>query len=107
MKNITITLPEECARWVRVRAAQEDRSVSRWLAELLEGMRRHEDEYDVAMKSFLSRKPRELHWIDGRRPTRDEIYDRPVLRWERKLAGDAASGSGTQRRQPTGDAKRG
>ena len=103
MKNITITLPEECARWVRVRAAQEDRSVSRWLAELIEGMRRRDDEYDVAMQSFLSRKPRKLHWIEGRRPTRDEIYDRPVLRWDRKPAGDSASGSGSRRPQPTDD----
>ena len=106
MKNITITLPEECARWVRVRAAQEDRSVSRWLAELLEGMRRGEDEYDIAMKRLLAMKPRKLHWIEGRRPTRDEIYDRPVLRWERKAGGDAASGSRARQREPTGDAQR-
>lgn len=107
MKNITVTLPEECARWVRVRAAQEDRSVSRWLAELLEGMRRREDDYDVAMERLLAMKPRKLHWVDGRRPTRDEIYDRPVLRWERRGAGESASGSGAPRREPASDGKRG
>ena len=105
MKNITVTLPEETARWVRVRAAENERSVSRWLADLIEDTRRHDDEYEVAMRSFLARKPRKLHWIDGRRPTRDEIHDRPVLRWERKPAVDGRSVSGAHRREPTGDAE--
>ena len=106
MKNITITLPEESARWVRVRAAQEDRSVSRWLAELIEETRRRDDEYDVAMRSFLARKPQKLNWIDGRRPTRDEIYDRPVLRWERKPDTDAASERKANRQEPIEEVKR-
>ena len=105
MKNITIALPDECARWVRVRAAQEDRSVSRWLAELLDGMRRREDDYEVAMERLLAIKPQKLNWIEGRRPTREEIYDRPVLRWERRSAGDGSSGGGTQPHQQTDDTK--
>ena len=80
MKNITITLPDEVARWLRVKAAENERSVSKWLAELLEGMQRQEDEYEVAMKRFLSIKPRKMEWVDGRRPTREELYDRPRLR---------------------------
>ena len=88
VKNITITLPEERARWVRVRAAQDGRSVSRWLAELLDGMRRREDDYDLAMDRLLARKPQRLEWIDGRRPTRDELYDRSVLRRDRAPADD-------------------
>ncbi len=84
MKRITIRLPEDLARWVRTRAATEDRSVSRWLAEVIEKVRQHDHEYDIAMRSLLSQKPRKLEWIAGRRPTREEIYDRPVLRWERK-----------------------
>ena len=39
MKNVTITLAEDVALWLRVRAAEQNRSVSRWLAELIEGMR--------------------------------------------------------------------
>ena len=80
MKNVTITLPEDLARWVRVRAAEKDRSVSRWVAELLEGQRRQEDEYDVAMKRFLAVKPRRMEWIDGRKPTREELHDRASFR---------------------------
>ena len=80
MKNITVTLPEHVALWLRVRAAENGRSVSKWLAELLEGMRRGEDEYDIAMERFLARKPRKLIWVDGRKPTRDELHDRAGLR---------------------------
>ena len=77
MKNITITLPEDVARWLRVKAAENERSVSKWLAELLESMQRQEDEYEIAMERFLAMKPRKINWPDGRRPTREELYDRP------------------------------
>ena len=82
MKNITVTLPKDVARWLRVRAAQDERSVSRWLAELIERMRRQEDEYDVAMERFLARarEPRKLEWVDGRKPTREELHDRAGFR---------------------------
>ena len=80
MKNVTITLPDDLARWLRVRAAEDDRSVSRWIADLLAGMRRGEDTYDIAMKQALAIKPWKMEWIDGRRPTREELYDRPCLR---------------------------
>lgn len=80
MKNVTVTLPEEVAAWLRVRAAEDGRSVSRWLAELLEGIRRGEIEYDLAMERLLARKPRRLNWVDGRWPTREESHDRTGLR---------------------------
>lgn len=79
MKNVTITLPEDVAKWLRINAAENDCSVSQWLAELIEGIQRQEDEYDVAMKRYLAMKPRTINWLDGRRPTRDELYDRPRL----------------------------
>ena len=80
MKNVTITLPEDLTRWLRVRAAEDDRSVSRWVADLLARMRRQEDEYEVAMKRFPARKPWKMEWREGRRPTHEELYDRPGLR---------------------------
>lgn len=80
MKNVTVTLPEGVAAWLRVRAAEDGRSVSRWLAELLDGMRRAEDEYDLAMERYLARKPRKLVWAEGRKPTRDELHDRSGIR---------------------------
>ncbi len=82
MKNVTVTLSDDIALWLRVRAAEQNCSMSKWLAELIEGMRRREDEYEIAMERFLARarKPRKLEWVDGRRPTRDELHDRAGLR---------------------------
>jgi predicted nucleic acid-binding protein len=41
-----------------------------------------EDQYEIAMERFLARarKSRKLEWVDGRRPTRDELHDRTGLR---------------------------
>ena len=82
MKNVTVTLSEDIALWLRVRAAEQNRSMSKWLAELIDEMRRREDEYEIAMERFLARarKARKLEWVDGRRPTRDELHDRSGLR---------------------------
>lgn len=76
VKKITIRVPEDVARWLKDKAAEADRSVSSWIRELLERTQR-EDEYEAAMKRFLARKPRKIEWPGGRRPTRDELYDRP------------------------------
>ena len=79
MKNLTITLPDGLARWLRLQAAGDDRSVSRWIAELLERMRRREEDYQEAMESYLAMKPRRFDRPDGRKPTRQELYDRRGL----------------------------
>ena len=80
MKNVTVTLPEDVALWVRVSAARRGRSVSRWLADILSGMKRRDDAYEVAMERFLARKPRAMKWAGGRKPTREELHDRAGLR---------------------------
>jgi plasmid stability protein len=80
VKNITITLPEDVARWLRVRAAEDDRSVSRWIRELLERKRDREDDYEIAMERYLARRPCKIDWHGERRPSRDELYVRTRLR---------------------------
>jgi len=80
MKNVTVTLQEETALWLRVRAAEANRSVSSWLAEVVEGMKRREHDYRVAMARALARKPRKMAWVDGRKPTREALHDRAGLR---------------------------
>ena len=80
MKQVTITLQEDLARWLRVKAAEDDRSVSKWLAELLESMRLQEDAYETAMRRYVDAKPRKIDWLDGRKPTRQELHDRTRLR---------------------------
>ena len=80
MKNVTVSLPEDTARWLRVEAAKADRSVSGWLADLLEKMRRRDDEYEAAMARCLAIKPHKFQWVDGRKPTREELHDRASFR---------------------------
>lgn len=80
MKNFTITLPDDLARWLRVRAAADGRNVSGWIAQLLAEMRRRDDEYEVAKKEFLAVKPRRMEWVDGRKPTREALHDRAGFR---------------------------
>lgn len=80
MKNVTISLDETIARWARVKAAEQDKSLSRFLAELLEEQMKHEADYDAAYRRFLSVKPVRLREPGKKLPTRDEIYDRKVFR---------------------------
>lgn len=80
MKNVTVSLPEDTALWLRVRAATANRSVSSWLAEMIEEVRRREDDYEISMEGALARKPRKLEWADGRKPTRDELHERSGIR---------------------------
>jgi plasmid stability protein len=79
MKNVTITLDEEVARWVRVSAARHNLSVSRYVGELLKSQMESERGYEQAMRSFLGRKAKALK-TSGGYPGRDEIHDRSVLR---------------------------
>lgn len=80
MKNITITLDEQTAAWVRVYAAREGKSVSRLLGEILQQRMGELHSYDAAMRRYLAQKPVEFEWIDGRRPTREELNERGNFR---------------------------
>lgn len=75
LRNVTITLDEDTARWARVEAAQHDMSVSRFVGELLRRAMLDDAAYDRAMVSFLARPPRPLKHA-GAYPSRDELHDR-------------------------------
>ena len=77
MKNVTISLPDDLARWLQ--AAADDRGVSGWVADLA-GMRCQEDKYEAAMKEALAIKPWKMEWVDGRKPTREKLHDRAGFR---------------------------
>jgi hypothetical protein len=79
MKNVTITLDEETARWARVEAAHRDMSVSRLIGELLREHMRARATYDDAMRRYLARAPAALKETGGY-PTREELHDRAGLR---------------------------
>lgn len=80
MKNVTVTLPEEIALWLQAQAAENGRSVSRWLADLLERMRRQDDEYEAAMECALAIQPEKLNETGAPYPSRSAHYDRADLR---------------------------
>ena len=80
MKNVTITLDEETARWARVEAARLNTSVSRMLGELLLEKRQREEQSNLAAHRFFDRPARRLREKASAYPARDSLYDRTVLR---------------------------
>jgi hypothetical protein len=78
LRNVTVTLEEDVARWARIEAARQDTSVSRLLGALLKERMSAQNSYERAMRRALGRKPF-LH-SDGRYLTREEAHDRARLR---------------------------
>ena len=80
MKNVTITLDDETAARARVKAAERNMSLSRYIGEVLRAHTRGDDEYERAMRRALSHKPVALLRPGERLPRREELYDRPAMR---------------------------
>jgi len=80
MRNVTLSLKENVARWARVKAAEQDKSLSRFLTDLLEVQMKHESDYAAAHERFKQGKPFPFREPGEKLPTRDEIYDRKVFR---------------------------
>jgi hypothetical protein len=78
LRNVTVTLQEDVARWARLEAARHDTSVSRLLGEILKQRMLEADNYQRAMRRALTRKP--FLKTDGQYPSREEIHDRARLR---------------------------
>ena len=76
LKNVTITLDEETARWARIEAARRDTSVSRLVGELLRRYMEESESYASAMNDFLARRPRRLRRVGERYPSREELHER-------------------------------
>ncbi|HEV2855137.1 MAG TPA: hypothetical protein VHC97_20250 [Thermoanaerobaculia bacterium] len=80
MRNVTITLDEEVARWVRIEAAKRETSVSRFVGEFLRELMRSEDAYELARRQFFAVEPKPLRAGDEPLPRREDLYDRSGLR---------------------------
>ena len=80
MKNVTITLDEEVARWARIRAAEEDTSLSRLVGEWLREKMLDEINYQTSMQNYLAQSPRELKKKGDKYPEREALHDRQGLR---------------------------
>jgi hypothetical protein len=88
VKNVTISMDENLAAWVRVEAAKADKSVSAWIAEVLaarrampktDGRRGVDASGKSAMDRFLERGPYDLGF-KGKLPSREEMNERESLR---------------------------
>lgn len=76
MRNVTITLDDETARWARIEAARQDTSVSKMVGAMLRERMQREDAYERAKRSYLSRGTFAMSDPGDRYPTREEIYER-------------------------------
>ena len=75
MRNMTITVSEDVARWARVWAAKHDTSVSRMVGEMLSERKEADEGYEAARAAFLGKEPRKLR-EGGSYPSREQIHDR-------------------------------
>jgi len=80
MKNLTVTLDDETFAKARLRAAERNMSLSRFMSELLAKELRHDDAYEAAYHAWLAVPPFALKGPPQPYPKREELYDRPVLR---------------------------
>ena len=76
MKNLTLTLPDETYQNLRVAAAQEGKSMSRLVGELVERRIGRSISKAEAMRRFLEGPSLDLTDEHGNAPTRDQISDR-------------------------------
>lgn len=73
MKNITITMEDAAADWVRIEAAKRNSSVSRMLGEMVAEKMRHDDAYERAMREWMADQT--TITSNGQPyPTREETY---------------------------------
>ncbi len=78
MKNVTVSMDDAVADWVRIEAAKRNTSVSRLVGEMLADKMRHDDAYERAMREALEWRS----WGQSTEPylTREQANDRAYLR---------------------------
>ena len=75
VRNVTISLDDETARWARVEAARQDTSLSRFVGGLLRERMQRGERYEEARRSYLARRPTSLSSGEPY-PSRDELHER-------------------------------
>jgi hypothetical protein len=78
LRNVTITVDDEVARWARVKAAEENTSVSQLVGDLLRAMMLQHQRFDRARREFKRLGTSVIS--DGPYPRREDLHDRPGLR---------------------------
>ena len=77
-RNVTITLDEDVARWARIKAAEEDTSVSRLLGDVLRRMMRQHQRFHSAKREYQRLGTGVIS--DAPYPRREDLHDRPGVR---------------------------
>lgn len=80
MKSITIRLADDVAEWARREASKRDKSLSRFVADLIAAEMTRASDYEAAMRSYLSREPYAFRRHKGPYPRQEDLYDRPGSR---------------------------
>jgi plasmid stability protein len=76
MRNITVSMEDDLVRRAKVRAAQEDSSVSAVVRRFLEDYARTETEFERLRQKEIDLRRQIKHFDATDRLTRDELYDR-------------------------------
>ena len=78
MKNLTITLREDVAQWLRIEAAKAGLSMSAFVGDMLESRMGRGKEQIAGLEFFLSGPG--FPGLSADLPKRDELYDRESFR---------------------------
>jgi plasmid stability protein len=76
MRNITVSMEDDLVRRAKVRAAQEDSSVSAVVRRFLEDYARTETEFERLRQKEIDLRKQIKHFDAADRLTRDALYDR-------------------------------
>ena len=94
MKNVTISMDEDTARWARIEAAKAEKSLSRWIGEKLEAERKRASDRGEFMNGIrylgpsANDHPPRVERFDRAlsQPEPEERFDRAPLLGEEQLA---------------------
>lgn len=79
MKNVTVRMAEDALEWLRVAAARDNESISRYLGQLVEEARAREEVYERSMRAALKFQPLDFP-ADTRYMSRANANDRAGIR---------------------------
>ena len=80
MKNITVSLPDEVYRRARIRAAEQDTSVSALVREFLAGLGNEESDFERRKRLQHEVLASIQSFRAGNRLSRDQVHNRRALR---------------------------
>ena len=80
MKNLTVSLPDQIYRNARIKAAEQDTSVSALVKEFLIGLAEGESDFERRKRLQAEVLATITGFQAGDRLSRDEVHDRDALR---------------------------